>query len=361
MTHCPLVRKGALLLTAMLTLQAPALRADEVHEVYLNPQIGGVIPDSKWQLKNDVLWGIGAGLSLSQNWNGELNFNDASLSRKRLPGHATPKALSLDVLRVFGRERTVAPYLSLGMGVVDGFHGNNANTGSSDFLAQLGAGLMIKLWESSDGSSRFSLRPDIKVRYDDDSNISHSLFDYIGTLGFQFGFGGPRAPAVAAAAAPPPPPPPTPPPPAPVVALPAPPPPPPPPAPQPRTVILRGVEFEFNSATLTAASKPVLDQVAEGLREHPRLRIEVQGHTDGVGPPEYNLTLSQRRALAVRDYLIGQQVPAEELVARGYGKTQPIASNATAAGRAMNRRVVLAVLDNPGAVPVEGAGRAATE
>jgi hypothetical protein len=60
--------------------------------------------------------------------------------------------------------------------------------------------------------------------------------------------------------------------------------------------------------------------------------------------PEYNLALSQRRALAVRDYLVSQQVPADELIAKGYGKTEPIATNTTPAGRSMNRRVVLIVL-----------------
>jgi OOP family OmpA-OmpF porin len=114
------------------------------------------------------------------------------------------------------------------------------------------------------------------------------------------------------------------------------------------------------SATLTSASKPILDRVAEGLRAHPRLRIEVQGHTDGVGSAEYNLSLSQRRALSVSDYLVAQQVPADELVAKGYGKTQPVASNATADGRSMNRRVALIVLDNPNDVPVKDAGQAAT-
>ncbi|MGA8707373.1 MAG: OmpA family protein, partial [Steroidobacteraceae bacterium] len=145
---------------------------------------------------------------------------------------------------------------------------------------------------------------------------------------------------------------------------PPPPPPPPPPATPPppaapRTITLEGVSFEYNSASLTAASKPVLDKVAEGLREHPRLRIEVQGHTDSTGSADYNLTLSQRRALSVRDYLVSQQVPADELIAKGYGKTQPIASNSTPDGRARNRRVVLVVLDNPSDVPVKDAGEAA--
>jgi OOP family OmpA-OmpF porin len=118
------------------------------------------------------------------------------------------------------------------------------------------------------------------------------------------------------------------------------------------------VEFEFNSAVLTGNSKPILDRVAEGLRAHTHLRIEVQGHTDGVGSEKYNLALSQRRAEAVLSYLTSLQVPAAELVAKGYGKSEPIATNATAEGRAKNRRVVLVVLDNPNDVPVKDAGTA---
>jgi OmpA-OmpF porin, OOP family len=100
----------------------------------------------------------------------------------------------------------------------------------------------------------------------------------------------------------------------------------------------------------------VLDKVAEGLRKHPRLRVEVQGHTDSTGPAQYNMTLSQKRAESVQDYLVSKQVPAGQLVAKGYGPTKPVASNATKAGRAKNRRVVMLVLENPGDVKVEGEG-----
>ncbi|MCS6948162.1 MAG: OmpA family protein, partial [Steroidobacteraceae bacterium] len=79
-------------------------------------------------------------------------------------------------------------------------------------------------------------------------------------------------------------------------------------------------------------------------KRHPELRIEVAGHTDDRGSDAYNLDLSQRRAEAVRDYLAKAGV-ANPLSARGYGESQPIASNADAAGRAQNRRVVLRVLD----------------
>jgi outer membrane protein OmpA-like peptidoglycan-associated protein len=74
---------------------------------------------------------------------------------------------------------------------------------------------------------------------------------------------------------------------------------------------------------------------------HPGLRLEVEGHTDSVGSDDYNQQLSEKRAGAVRDYLVQQGISADGIVSRGLGKTQPVASNDTAEGRQQNRRVEL--------------------
>ena len=66
---------------------------------------------------------------------------------------------------------------------------------------------------------------------------------------------------------------------------------------------------------------------SRGLKHHPRVRVEIQGHTDSVGTAAYNLKLSQRRAESVRSYLIMDGVPADQLAAKGYGESQPVASN----------------------------------
>jgi OOP family OmpA-OmpF porin len=124
--------------------------------------------------------------------------------------------------------------------------------------------------------------------------------------------------------------------------------------PQKGSVTLEGVTFELNSAELTADSRPLLARVAADLAKYPKLRIEVQGHTDGSGSDRYNMQLSQRRAAAVRDYLISQGVAPAQVEARGYGESMLIADDRTAEGRARNRRVVLSVLENPGNVEVEG-------
>jgi OOP family OmpA-OmpF porin len=123
------------------------------------------------------------------------------------------------------------------------------------------------------------------------------------------------------------------------------------------SITLEGVTFEFNSAVLTPDSRTVLDTVATDLKKYPRLRIELQGHTDSAGADAYNLKLSQQRADSVRTYLVDQGVPDTRLVARGYGESQPIEDNKTEAGRALNRRVVMSVLDNPGEVQVTGEGK----
>ncbi|WP_405235285.1 OmpA family protein [Lentisalinibacter orientalis] len=108
---------------------------------------------------------------------------------------------------------------------------------------------------------------------------------------------------------------------------------------------LQGVQFELNSDRLRPGAENVLDDAAETLKRNPGLEVEVAGHTDSQGAAAYNQGLSERRARTVMDYLIGRGVDEDMLSYRGYGESQPIADNATAAGRAENRRVELRILD----------------
>jgi outer membrane protein OmpA-like peptidoglycan-associated protein len=112
-----------------------------------------------------------------------------------------------------------------------------------------------------------------------------------------------------------------------------------------RSVTLRGVNFASGRDELTPASFAVLDDVARQLVEAPTVRVEVVGHTDATGGRTRNIKLSLARAEAVRAYLIMQGVPAERLVARGFGPDKPIANNGTSGGRAANRRVELRRID----------------
>lgn len=102
---------------------------------------------------------------------------------------------------------------------------------------------------------------------------------------------------------------------------------------------LQGVGFANASDQLTPRATPVLDSAAAALLANPAIKVEVAGHTDSVGKAESNQKLSEKRANAVRAYLVKKGVAADRLSAKGYGASQPVDTNDTAAGRANNRRV----------------------
>ncbi|MEK6806108.1 MAG: OmpA family protein [Pseudomonadota bacterium] len=110
------------------------------------------------------------------------------------------------------------------------------------------------------------------------------------------------------------------------------------------TLVLENVAFATGSAKLTGAGITALNSVADSLKAHPSLIVEVGGHTDSTGGAPFNIKLSQKRANAVRDHLISQGVAAARLTAEGYGLTQPVADNKTDEGRARNRRVEFKIL-----------------
>jgi outer membrane protein OmpA-like peptidoglycan-associated protein len=107
-------------------------------------------------------------------------------------------------------------------------------------------------------------------------------------------------------------------------------------------VALYGVLFDFNKSTLQPASDAVLQPVANLMAADMTLKLEVRGHTDNVGADVYNQTLSDARAKAVVTWLTQHGVTADRLMAKGYGKTKPVADNGSDEGRAKNRRVEIA-------------------
>jgi len=135
-------------------------------------------------------------------------------------------------------------------------------------------------------------------------------------------------------------------PPPPVVAE-VPPPPPPTPAPTPapvkKKIVLRGVHFDFDKASIRAEDRPILDEAVNTLKEYGTIAIAVDGHTDRVGTEQYNQKLSERRANAVADYLADHGIARSRMTIEGFGESKPVASNDTADGRAQNRRVELRV------------------
>jgi outer membrane protein OmpA-like peptidoglycan-associated protein len=109
-----------------------------------------------------------------------------------------------------------------------------------------------------------------------------------------------------------------------------------------KRIRIYGIHFDVDSAVIQPRSEPVIAEIAQLLKSEPSLRFQVEGHTDSDGGAAYNLGLSQRRAQAVVDDLVKRYgIAHARLVAKGFGLTKPVASNATEAGKALNRRVEL--------------------
>lgn len=135
--------------------------------------------------------------------------------------------------------------------------------------------------------------------------------------------------------------------------------PPPPPTPEPlpeptpepempevtRRIVLRGINFDFDSSEIRADSAPVLDEAVNQLASNTNVQVTVVGHTDAIGSAEYNQRLSVARGEAVFRYLVNRGIAPERLTVVGMGKSEPVATNETADGRARNRRVELKVAD----------------
>lgn len=108
-------------------------------------------------------------------------------------------------------------------------------------------------------------------------------------------------------------------------------------------VNMSDVLFDTGSYTLRPGAREKLAKISGIVLAHPGLNLQIEGHTDSIGGDEYNQTLSERRAGAVRDFLVDQGVAASTVIARGFGKTQPVATNDTPEGRQRNRRVEIVV------------------
>ena len=104
-----------------------------------------------------------------------------------------------------------------------------------------------------------------------------------------------------------------------------------------------GITFAYDRADVQPQFQPTLNEVASVLAQYPKTYIDVYGHTDSDGTDAYNQTLSERRAQSVADYLVRQGVQSARIATRGFGETQPIASNATEEGKAANRRVEIKI------------------
>lgn len=111
-----------------------------------------------------------------------------------------------------------------------------------------------------------------------------------------------------------------------------------------KSIILRNVFYAYNSWELIDQSRIELDKVVQLMNENPNLKVEIGGHTDNTGTPEYNQGLSEKRAASVTNYLIVHGIDPERIQSHGYGLAQPVLSNENEEGRAANRRTELKII-----------------
>jgi outer membrane protein OmpA-like peptidoglycan-associated protein len=104
-------------------------------------------------------------------------------------------------------------------------------------------------------------------------------------------------------------------------------------------IVLEGITFASGGANISPESQEILDKAYKTLKAYPDMVVEIRGYTDNTGNRAFNVKLSERRAIAVKNYLVSKGISPDRLIAKGYGPADPIADNSTAEGRRKNRRI----------------------
>jgi OOP family OmpA-OmpF porin len=363
------------ILTAGLTaaiLATPVQAGDEPGDKYISVMASGIKADDERLVKDGFAGGeLTIGRVFHEHWNIEGAFGFLDMDGDEGGIDQKQKFLNVNALNIYNRDGRFQPYILGGVGYVQTTAYNTSDR--NNFQANLGGGALIPMF-----NDRARLRAEILGRWENDDT---KLTDVILNIGFVFPFGKKAEPVVVAAAV------------VPVVV-----------ADSdadgvpdsidrcpgtaagmlvdqygcmldsdadgvpdtldqcpdspadtevdaegcsfPVIIDLPGVSFRTNSEMLLDGANTTLNSAAETLIDNPGLIVEVAGHTDADGDEIYNLKLSQRRADAVRDYLLEAGASSEQVSARGYGEYKPVADNETDEGRAANRRVELRVLED---------------
>lgn len=303
----------------------PALLHAEIKEgsFEVNPYVGYYFPSADRADKGAV--GLRLGYNFTKNWGLEGVYDH--LNSKAELFHA-------NVLYHFMPEGALNPFVTAGVGdafIKDGTH--------NEIMGDIGIGAKYFF------SERIAARVDVR-------EVMTHFSSVLATAGITITFGGKTPKAVPAPPPPPPPAPevkPTPPPPAPEEK----PAPPPAPAAEPAKevkIILEDIHFDFDKATLTAAAREILDNNLRTIKDNPGMHVQVEGYACAHGPEKYNMALSERRANAVKEYLVKAGIQEERLTTIAYGETMPLCvekptpHNKNSECMKSNRRVHFAVI-----------------
>lgn len=327
------INKQLLTAASLIALSGGVLATELDDRWYLSAGIGYVFPGNDrelsgtgWDIDGAPAGFLGVGKAINEWLNLELNAKGHSFDLGSGNGDWDQWGATLDGLVFFSRNPEFSPYAVVGAGMMRS--DTPADNGDGP-IAEAGLGFMHTVNEAGD-----TLRAEIRHRWDF-TNLNtpggkENHNDWVMMVGVTIPLGK-RAEAPA---------------PMPVAMAEPEPTPAPPPAPVTETVVLKGVNFCFDCDTLSGEAKQILDTDAMAIvKHHPNATFEVAGHTDSMGSDAYNQRLSQRRSGSVRAYLVEQGVDANRMTAIGYGENQPVADNATAEGRAQNRRVELRITE----------------
>jgi OOP family OmpA-OmpF porin len=323
-------------LALVFFLGAPCLAETYAGTVSITPFAGGYLFQAKENLKNKPVLGIRMGYDLSRNWGIEAAGDYLTTKSDAAQGDAVVYGGRLEALYYYTPEKKLVPYFAVGAGGRSLKYDDHSNLDRNHFLIDWGLGAKYSLTDN------LALRADIRHMI----LINDTIQNLEATLGISYLIGGDKpapaeevVPVIKPAPMPAPVIEPTPAPvPVPVVPVPV-------PTVMEKEIMEKGratldIKFATNKADIQPQYHAELAEFATVMKRHPDLKVVIEGHTDNVGSAPFNQKLSQRRAESVKNYMTEKfGIEASRLKAVGYGLSKPIASNATAAGKAKNRRV----------------------
>jgi OOP family OmpA-OmpF porin len=321
-----------LLSALMFVLAAPCFAGERQGAFSVSPFVGGYTFDGVQHLDTAPVYGLRLGYDLTKHWEIEGVVDYLATDAKQSERSVNGLSYRLDVLYNLMPDGPLVPYLAIGGGGItfghgSHFHGSNnplqEGGDNTDATANAGFGIKYFLTDS------IALRGDARQLFVFENHNS-VMYNWEYTAGLTFLFGG-NKPAARVVAAPP----------AMIEEEPL----PPVPAAEPTADITKycltlDIKFDIDKAIIRDEYRDEIGRVAAFMQQYPTTTTVIEGHTDDVGSAEYNMTLSQKRAESVVNYLVEKfGIDRTRLSARGFGKTRPITDNTSDAGRQKNRRI----------------------
>lgn len=315
--------RGCLLSAAVLAGVPGAAFAEDVKPLFtIYGGYSHLFADSERNSDDGIGFFVGGGVPISRYFNVDFSAYHHDLGGETGVPDTAENGFKTDFLFYYSRNRAFSPYVGIGAGLN---RTRNETTGDTEDDTFFDAGVGFQTYPFFDG--KLGLMGDVRYRWlDTDAGGSSTIEDVVARAGFVVPFGTVKAaaPVVAPVAKPK------------------------PAEKQPEPVQLElerrftDVLFDFDKSDIKPAFSGILDDAAKTINQlseqNANVRVKVDGHTDWIGTDGYNMGLGERRAGAVKQYLIRKGVAADRIDTTSYGESKPVATNETAEGRQLNRR-----------------------